>query len=836
VDRLADLAQVAQRAVGPAERAAALAEAQRAAAWGLREAVSLARESGMSWRDLAEMLGVPTSSLLRKYRLGGGLFAASGDAPSPPVRSATAGAPATPGLPLDLFTGRDVVLSDLGVLLRRHRLVTVTGPVGVGKTRLVLEASHELTGSFPGGVFWVPLADLAVFANQALITAAISAAVRAAGDGDQALDRALGAACRAGPVLLVLDNCEHVAAGCGQLAARILAAHPAVTVLAASRETLGVPGEARLRLDPLPAAPTDPGNAWLAAAPAVQLFTDRARLGVHDVALAGHERAIAQICNALDGLPLAIELAAGQCAVLPVTALLALLDRPLDLAAGGRGSLLAPHTSLRAAIGWSYDLLDPAEQAMFRRLSLLPDGVSDLTAAALGDSLGLDPAGVWTVLTSLAGKSLLTTTDAAPRRFGMLAALRDYGRGQLAAAGETAAITEALLAWLAHQAEVLLRDRHLGQNPDVERWATEEMAAFRLATGIARDTGDARYPRLATAAARLMAGEGQIEHARRILEPVLAIAGLSADETVWAKVAMAHICILSSDYPAAKGHAQAAREVASDAGDAVLQVQAIAVLSRAYGNDAARPAGLRGQQAALLRDSGEHGLLPPTLNNLAWDLVVTGQHTEAAAAVTEMLTLLAGGASAGYWHTAGTVALMSDDLELATTRFASGLTACYTTRMLLALAEGVAIVAARDGEPRRALRLLAAAAAHRSETGLAEGAWWSEQISAARTSALGQLGPTGGAAAEAAGATLTLQQLTVDASDAQRDSAQPATPLSTREVTIARLVASGHTIQQIAARLDLSPRTVNNHLAGIRAMLGLANRTELAAWAARHLT
>jgi non-specific serine/threonine protein kinase len=156
--------------------------------------------------------------------------------------------------------------------------------------------------------------------------------------------------------------------------------------------------------------------------------------------------------------------------------------------------------------------------------------------------------------------------------------------------------------------------------------------------------------------------------------------------------------------------------------------------------------------------------------------------------------------------------------------------------MLLALAEGVAIVAARDGEPRRALRLLAAAATHRSETGLAEGAWWSEQISAARTAALGELGPTAGAAAEAAGATLTLQQLTMDASDAQRDSAQPATPLSTREVTIARLVASGHTIQQIGARLDLSPRTVNNHLAGIRAMLGLANRTELAAWAARHLT
>jgi predicted ATPase/DNA-binding CsgD family transcriptional regulator len=833
LERLAEVAGDARGVRDATTKAAALLEAQQVAAWGLRAAVSLARQSGLSWRELAAALDVPAATLHRQFQQGGGLFPPPG-APEPaPSRSPggvlrgrrTAGS--IPSRPLNLFVGRDRVLADLAALLPRRRLVTAWGPPGVGKTRLVLELTHQLVRRYSGGVFWVALAPLA---DAARVPAAV-VAVMNPDERDRPLDETVAAACATGPVLLIVDNCEHLAEACADIVQELLDEHPKLTVVATSREALGIAGEARVRIDPLPVGVGDVHS------PAVRLFTDRARDAVHDFQPGGNEDVIAEICTALDGLPLAIELAAQQCAVLPLTALRSTLARQLDLTVAGSRATVGPHTGLRTAIAWSYDLLDETERALFRRLSILPDGADQLSAAALAEGLELDRAEVWAILAGLAGASMLAIDESTPGRFRMLEALREFGREQLAAAGETDTVHELLLAWLTGRAQQLLASRARLKHLHQWAWDLAALESYRYAAALAGATADPRYATIATATVVLLNDTGRLQESRSLVGQVLAGPGLRPPDQVSALMSMVSALALGGDRLAALPHAEQAYGIALRLGDEGLLFQARSTLIYALGDhDPARSTELTRAQISAVQQTGDPGQLADPLNDRAWNLLSGGDIDEAQAVAGELLALRAGTSDSEELHTCGAIELTAGNVRRAAGHFSLGLARAVGRRRTLDQLEGLALVAAVCGEPTRALLLLGATAAWRDELNLPNHGWWADQIATALDTARNQLTPAEADAVAADGRVLTLDQLTRYARDGEIDVVPPPdTPLAPREIVIARLVATGHTTRQIAARLAIGTRTVDGHVARARARLGLSSRAQLAAWAAEHL-
>ena len=349
--------------------------------------------------------------------------------------------PATPdqqrhNLPTRLtsFVGREDELATLGKLLGQARLVTLTGPGGAGKTRLAVEFAAGMVDRFSDGAW---LADLASVADPDLVDAQVMEALGMRRAGGVPVLEALAYRLRSADLLLVLDNCEHLLDACAGLVAALLSGAPGLRVLATSREPLGIAGEAACPVPPLPIPPEDAGPAEVAAAAAVRLFADRAstaRAGA-DV-LAGPVAVIGRICRELDGLPLAIELAAARTSVLSVEEIEAHLADKFAFLAYRRPAGDPRHQALKAAIDWSYHLLPAAEQAALAQLSVFAGGFALAQAAEV--CCGGDRAAALDVVDRLASKSLLLAEPAGPQtRYRMLETIRQYAASRLADAGET---------------------------------------------------------------------------------------------------------------------------------------------------------------------------------------------------------------------------------------------------------------------------------------------------------------------------------------------------------------------------------------------------------------
>jgi predicted ATPase/class 3 adenylate cyclase len=340
-------------------------------------------------------------------------------------------------LPVQLtsFIGRDTELVQLRRLLSAHRLVTLTGSGGCGKTRMALQAAADALVAYPDGAWLVelaPLSEPSLVARQLATVLGIREDVDTSGPGGRTLTDRLIDHLAARRTLVLLDNCEHLVAACAGLAARLVGACPQLTVLATSREPLGVAGEVTFGVPPLAVDSLDP--AEIGGIEAVRLFIDRARLADPNFDLTGESApAVASICRRLDGIPLAIELAAARTRSLSPQQLDARLGDRFRLLAGGLRTSLPRHQTLRAAIEWSHRLLSGPEQVLFRRLAVFAGGFS--LEAAERVCANDDDLDVLLLVSALVDKSLLVH-DPAQGRYRMLETIRQFAWDKLIEAGE----------------------------------------------------------------------------------------------------------------------------------------------------------------------------------------------------------------------------------------------------------------------------------------------------------------------------------------------------------------------------------------------------------------
>jgi len=456
---------------------------------------------------------------------------------------------------LTSFVGRARAVDEVAAQLSQNRLVTVTGPGGAGKTRLAGEVARQVGGRFADGVW---LAELAGVRDPAQVAAAVAKALGIRDLPSVAAGGALTRAVAHRQLLLVLDNCEHLVGAAAELCGTLLLGADDVRVLATSREPLRIAGEVRYRLGPLTLP--DPGDPAAAGeSEAVMLFADRARRMDPGFTLDEHTRdVVARLVGRLDGLPLAIELAAARVEVLGPAQLLDRIDDRLGLLASGDRLAEGRQQSLTAAAQWSYELLDEAERQAFRAVSAFPGPFTLEGAEAVAGP------GAWEAVLRLVDCSLLTPprVDQDGRsRYLMLETLRAYGAALLAEAGEDDQVAAALAAYAADVAEEATAGLHTNTWESAGLWHLDaEDATIGHALAWASDHDHALALRLALALEPWWVIRGRLTSQAPLLAAAAEHAEVGSNEWCAARLCLGQAAGHLADSEAALGHFTTVRD------------------------------------------------------------------------------------------------------------------------------------------------------------------------------------------------------------------------------------------------------------------------------------
>jgi predicted ATPase/DNA-binding CsgD family transcriptional regulator len=763
-------------------------------------------------------------------------------------------------LPLQLtsFVGREREMAEVNRLLGTSRLLTLTGPGGSGKTRLALSVASELVDRFEEGVWIVELAPLS---DPDLVPQAVASVLGVRETPGTPLIERLVDYLEPRNVLLILDNCEHLTEACAILTETLLRSCPDLRVVATSREALGVVGETLFAVPPLslPDPHHLPAADSLPRYEASRLFVERARTVRPGFSATGdNAMAIAQVCYRLDGMPLAIELAAARIRVLSVDQISIRLDDSFRLLTGGGRSVLARQRTLRATMDWSYGLLDEAERVLFRRLSVFAGGFTLGAAEVVCAGEDLESYEVLDLLASLVDKSLVIVKEQdGEARYRLLETMRQYGREKLQGSAEEAPLRTrhaGLYLALAEETEPDLREQgawllRLGAEHDNFR------AALRWTLGPEAGAEDPELGlRLATALGhrRFWAVYG-LEEGLSWLER-----GLERDKAASKLLradALSHagwIANVQGNYDKAlrllEDNYLVSKQIGQNRTVAVSLVQLGQFLTM-HGSEKERIEELREETEALLPDLSDPQLVGPLLVFLGLVALNEDDYPRTTALLEEGLQPFREigdpYGTAICCGTLGFVALMQGALDRADAWFEEALISLRELRDRVGILHclmGEASVNHLRGAPARAARLWGAAealgeAASVSMLPAIEARYdYEEHVAAVRS----RLGEEAFDAAWAEGRAMAPEEAVEYALQKPEPSdeaeATPSYPagLSAREVEVLKLAARGLTNARIAEELFISPRTVNAHMGSVYNKIGSHSRAQAARFATEH--
>jgi predicted ATPase/DNA-binding NarL/FixJ family response regulator len=786
------------------------------------------------------------------------------------------------------FIGREQELDELRKLVFATRMVTLTGPGGIGKTRLALHALTRADVDFADGVRYVELADVT---SPDLVVARVASVVGVTEEENRPLLHTLADALRPRTLVLALDNCEHLIEACARLCQRLLAAAPDLRVLATSREPLRVAGETVWQVPPLAV-----GSADGSASEAVQLFAERAAATAPGFALTpANSGTVEAICRSLDGIPLAIELAAARVRALSVEQIrMRVADRFGLLTKGDRAAAPRQQT-LRAAIDWSHDLLTKQEQALLRRLSVFAGWSLEMAEQVCTDDL-VPAAAILDTVAALVDKSLVVREPEAlgQARFRMLDTIREYAAEKLASAGEA---TEIQHRFRDHTLTVAERNFAVGMALVPAPWQDRVEVFHRyevdarnvwLVLGECLAEGDiATGLRICTAIRPCMLVRGEFALGCEWLDAFLSLPrAADVDPRIRGQALIGRAQLTLSTEPAdAEPAARAGLDLCRAAGDQFWTAAGLNLLSEiAIHTGRADEAEKLSREAVAIAEADGDGWntgyalgIRSAIAAVRGSMLEAGELASASIKVMRSIDHLWGAARAllglgdlarlrgdldgaqrmyadalGYLREIsarpemarclsglGRIAIELGDAEAAREYLAESLRLCRDIGMHIGMARGIeswAALAAREGDAERAVMLAAAATAIRAATGF-------RPLPPARTdrylAAASHLDDGMTALLWARGLALSPEDAIELALGQYPSSPHPKraagqqTPtggLTPRELEIAALIAAGRQNKAIAAELVISPATVARHVANIMSKLGFRSRAQIAAW------
>ena len=779
--------------------------------------------------------------------------------------------------------------------LATTQIMTLTGAGGSGKTRLAMEVARGFVEAYPDGVWLVELAPLS---EDALVPKAVAEVLEVAERPQEPIADTLVEILRDRHLLLVVDNCEHFVEAAARLADRLLDSCPRVRILATSREALGVEGEIRWLVPTLPVPERERtySSEELEGYESVCLFAERAMERDSSFSLSPHNAAwVAEICRKLEGIPLAIELAAARVGMLSIEQLSERLEGSLKLLTGGGRTAMPRQQTLRGTLDWSYELLSEDEKKLFGRLSVFAGGWTLEASEAVTSSEGVAEREVLDLLSGLVEKSLVVATggDEGTVRYRLLEPVRQYALEKLEESGETEANrrrhAEYFLAlaeeaepklWGADQAVWLKRlevehdNMRAALTRSIERG--EDELGVRLAGALRwfwhgqghygegrrwLDEALSRNSRVSVAArAKALSAVGWLamdqDDTDRVVEAAEEGLKLSAGTEIEDLFGASFMRMLGSvarmrgDYEQATQHYEESLVLSRKAGDSrgiAYSLLNLAIVSRDQ-DDHEQATFFYDEGVALCRASGYAALLAEYLVSMGYEFLLRGDYERATALNEEAAALLRERGHEGGLEFAldnlGWAALLRRNHERAMETFKESLVLCLKLGDKLVAGEsleGLACTAGARAEVERAARLFGAARGLREALGYEQEprarALREPHLAAARS----RVNEADWEAAFAEGRSMGLEEAIKYALSAEEPSATPPsstgehpTGLTPREVEVLGLVATGMTSAQVATQLFLSTRTVDTHLTSIYHKLGVTSRAGATRFALEH--